>query len=117
MSRSETLVYSPESNIFRADPYAGNLAGIDYLECRNGPTVRHRYRNLAMEFRNIKFSDVAKMYTEFYQNSCPFRKGYGKADRYLTLHLREGCKSTKQKELRTFGYLPDILLLNDAALF
>jgi len=116
-AREETIVYTTDSETFRSDPFAGNLAGIDYLKCRTGPTIRHRYRNLAMNFEKVKYKQAAKKFHSYYDNNCPFRKNYGPPDRYLTLHLKDGCRYTKQKELRIFCFLADILIFKDAVLF
>lgn len=116
INRKETLIYKPDVTTFRADPYAGSLIGIDYLTCRNGPSVRHRYRNLAMHFKNVDFHEMKKMYSRYYER-CPFNPNYKEIDRYLTLHLKDGCRYTKQKELRIYCYISDLLIFSDAVLY
>ena len=117
VERSETMVYQPETNIFRSDPYTGSLVGIDYMVCRNGETVRHRHRNLVMYFPNLKFKDMRKMFIRYYKEECPFNPKNKETDSYLTLHLRDGCRYTKQKELRIYCYVADALVFRDAALY
>jgi len=115
--REETLIYEPGTNIFRSDPYSGSLVGIDYLECRNGETVRHRHRNLVMHFGKIHFKKMQNMFCRYYKEECPFNPKIKDVNRYLGLHLRDGCRYTKQKELRIYCYVADVLVFKDAALF
>jgi len=116
--RKESLIYEPGSRIFRSDPYTGSLVGMDYLLCRHGETIRHRHRNLVMNFKNIKFKKMKKMFVHYYRKKCPFNpRRYKETDKYLTLHLKDGCRYTKQKELRIFCYIADILMFKDAVLF
>src|SRR5205809_1861826 len=116
-ARKETVIYDVDSKSFRSDLYAGNLAVIDYLHCCNVSTIRYRYRNLVMNFAQVPFKDIAEKYQRFYDHDCPFRSGYKEVDRYLNLHLREGCRFTKQKELRTFCFLSDVLVFADNLLY
>jgi len=116
LSRDECIVYEPRTKQFRADPYAGSLIGIDYLVCRTGQTIRHRYRNLIMHFKEIEYESMKEKYLRYYFRSCPFNPKYDKIDRFLTLHLRDGCRYTKQKELRIYCYIADLLMFADAVL-
>jgi len=115
--REETIIYEPGTRQFRSDPYSGSLVGIDYLMCRRGETVRHRHRNLAMRFRNVSFAKMQEMFVRYYRDRCPFNPGQVEIDRYLTLHLKDGCRYTKQKELRIYCYIADLLIFRDAALY
>lgn len=115
--RDEVVIYEPATNIFRSDPYSGCLVAIDYLVCRNGDTVRHRHRNLAMHFPNVSFKKMKKMFVRYYKEECPFNPRTGETDSYLTLHLRDGCRYTKQKELRIYCYIADVLAFKDAVLY
>jgi len=115
--REETIIYEPGTRQFRSDPYSGSLVGIDYLMCRCGETVRHRHRNLAMRFRNVSFAKMQEMFVRYYRDRCPFNPGQVEIDRYLTLHLKDGCRYTKQKELRIYCYIADLLIFRDAALY
>ena len=115
--RDETIIYEPKVRTFRSDPYAGSLVGIDYLVCRNGESVRHRYSNLAMRFENVNFENMAQKFIRYYETMCPFNPDNEEIDRYLTLHLKDGCRYTKQKELRIYCYMADLLIFKDAALF
>jgi len=114
--RKETIIYEPNTRQFRSDPYSGSLVGIDYLACRLGETVRHRHRNLVIRFENVKFKKMKKMFTRYYRKECPFNPRYKKTDSYLTLHLKDGCRYTKQKELRIYCYVADLLIFQDGAL-
>ncbi|HID86719.1 MAG TPA: hypothetical protein EYP55_04990 [Anaerolineae bacterium] len=122
-ARPESVVYSNNSRTFRGDPYAGALCAVDYLWCRNGPTVRHRYRNLVIRFAKAPYAQVVEMYRRYYRTRCPFqeeqvetlRKKEGL--RYLTLHLKDGCRYTKKKELRIICSVADIVLFKDGVLF
>ena len=115
--RKETVIYQPGTRQFRADPYTGSLVGIDYLTCRVGETVRHRHRNLAMQFKNVKFEKMKRMFVRYYKSECPFNPKYKKTDRYLTLHLKDGCRYTKQKELRIYCYIADLLIFKNDTLY
>jgi len=118
LARSETVLYQPKTSKFRSDPYAGSLVGIDYHECRNGPTPQHRFRNLLINFSRISFAEAAKLFEKYHRDYCPMQKSrYSSDDRYLTIHLRDGCRYTKQKELRIFCFLADIVLFQDAILY
>ena len=116
MRRSKTLLYSPRVTTFRSDPYAGNLVAMDYVKCRVGPTVRHRHLNLAIEFAELPFELAREKFQRFHKQACPFRSSYDQADPYLTLHLRDGCRYTKQKELRIFCFYADLVIFSDAVL-
>ena len=115
--REETIIYEPGTRQFRSDPYSGSLVGIDYLMCRRGETVRHRHRNLAMRFRNVSFARMQEMFVRYYRDRCPFNPRQVEIDRYLTLHLKDGCRYTKQKELRIYCHIADLLIFRDAALY
>lgn len=117
VDRADTIVYEPSTRQFRSDPYTGSLVGIDYLTCRNGETVRHRYRNLVIHFPHVNFQKMKEMFMRYYKEECPFRPNNRETDSYLTLHLRDGCRYTKQKELRIYCYVADLLLFRDAALY
>jgi hypothetical protein len=115
-ARPRTLICSTKVTTFRSDPYAGNLVAMDYAKCRVGPTVRHRHVNLAIEFSELPFALARDKFRNFHARKCPFRAGYDKADPYLTLHLRDGCRYTKQKELRIFCFYADLVIFQDAVL-
>jgi hypothetical protein len=117
MEREEAVVYQPATNIFRSDPYSGSLVGIDYLVCRNGETVRHRHRNLIMYFPKLRFKEMRSRFIRYYKEECPFNPKIKGTDSYLTLHLRDGCRYTKQKELRIYCYVADVLMFRDAVLY
>lgn len=112
-----TLVYAPRVTTFRSDPYAGNLAALDYHEYRKGLTPRHRHKDLVVHLPRVPIAAAARKFEGYRERQCPFRPGgYSLADRYLTLHLRDGCRYTKQRELRVCCYLADTDIFQDAAL-
>jgi len=122
-ARAESVIYRNDCVDFRGDPYAGALCAVDYLECRCGPTIRHRHRNLVIHFDNAPYAQVVKMYRGYYQKQCPFQEEQAETlrkeegVRYLTLHLKDGCRYTKRKELRTICSVADVILFRDGVLF
>lgn len=117
-SRPETVVYNVGTTTFRGDPYAGALVAIDYLMCRKGPSFENRYRNLAINFQNAGLEQLLQKSRLFYERDCPLARApsEGIDIPYLMLHLREGCKYTKQKELRVFCFFADIILFRNGLL-
>lgn len=120
--RKESLVFSPKytakksKKSFRTDPYAGMLAFFDYCFSRIG-TVRQRRYNLVFRPKGISYNVMEKMYKNYWKNKCPF--GLDELDNIplMTLHLREGCRYTKNKQLRIFGYLSDMMIFDDFVLY
>jgi len=117
-SRPRTIIYSNDSKTFRADPYAGALVAVDYLKCRNGPTTQHRHANLAIHFQNVSIDQVVEKAKGYHTRNCPLKSGPRRrsGDSYYTLHLRDGCRYTKQKELRTICYFADLVVFKDGVL-
>lgn len=115
--RPHWVVYSNASSTFRADPYGGSALAIDYMHCRTGATARERDRNLVVHFSEVSISDVEDKWEHYYEHRCPFRSGYSSDERYLTMHLREGCRFTKQKEIRLFFSACDLVMFKDGFLF
>ncbi len=117
-ARGQTVIYHNSSKTFRSDPYAGALIAVDYLLCRNGPTRQHRFRSLAIHFREASISQVVRKAQRYHERDCPLRAEADAANlsRYYSLHLREGCRYTKQKEIRTICAFADIIIFKDGIL-
>lgn len=118
-ARGETVLYMTGSKSFRGDPYAGALVAIDYLRCREGPTPMHRRRNLGILFPSASIRQLTDKCRGFHKTGCPL--GWGperaKASPYYTLHLRDGCRYTKQKEIRIICYFADFIVFEDGIVF
>lgn len=117
LSREDTLIY--QASTVRGDPYAGVLSALDYLHCRTGPSYEDRHTNLIIEFTNASIGDMLSKASSFYCNSCPFNTEKvedAEQATYLMLHLRDGCRYTKQKEIRVFCYFADGIIFNDGVL-
>lgn len=123
LSRPKTIIYSNDSQTFRSDPYGGTAVAVDYLRCRKGRKVADRHTNLAVMFRMAPVSDIEEKYQAFYEKRCPFREDYNELRHssggipYLNLHLKEGCKFTKQKEIRQICAFADILIFRDGVIY
>lgn len=102
---------------FRSDPYAGMQAFFDYCFCRVGDTPMQRRHNLAFRAEGVPFETYRDMYSGYWRKKCPF--GHDKSDLipFLNLHIKQGCTYTKNKQLRTYGYLSDILIFDDFVIF
>lgn len=116
-SRKESFVFVTSVDRYRADPYTGLLPVLDYCYCRNGETIRDRYRNLIFHFTKISYDDVKAQCAKYHERDCPLREDYKNVDRFLSLHLREGCRFTKPKELRIYFYFADVVIFKDAVLY
>lgn len=115
--RNNSLIFFTKTNNFRADPYTGTMLVYDYSFCRFGPKKTDRHTNLIIHFPNITLNDVKKKYFHYYKSRCTFQRDYNCDSQYLTLHLRDGCKFTKQKEIRIYFYFADLMILNDCVLY
>lgn len=113
--RAESLIYRAGTNTLRSDPYAGALIALDYLRCRNGPTRQHRFRNLILHMPQVSIGEMVGQAQRFYERDCPLCWGAQDANlsRLYSLHLREGCRYTKQKEIRTFCAFADMIVFKD----
>jgi hypothetical protein len=116
-TRKESFIFTTSVDRYRADPYTGLLPVLDYCYCRNGATIRDRYRNLIFHFSEISYNDVKSQCAKYHERDCPMRKDYKDVDRFLSLHLREGCRFTKPKELRIYFYFADVVVFKDAVLY
>ena len=116
-TREESFIFGTNTNNYRADPYTGVLPVFDYCYCRMGTSIRERYRNLILHFPNISFSKVKAQTSKYHERDCPLRKDYAGVNRSLSLHLREGCRFTKPKELRIYFYFADMVVFKDQVLY
>jgi len=124
VGRAYSLVQEPKfeasasQEAFRTDPYAGMQAFFDYCFCRIGPTTRERQHNLVLRARGVPFQAYADKYTRYWERQCPFRAGYEPDDiPLLNLHVKSGCRYTKSKALRTYGYISDMLIFDDFLIY
>jgi len=125
-SRKKSLIYSAHfkaqksAEHMRTDPYAGHLSFFDYCYCRVGPLISQRRYNLIFEAKGVSFKNFKEVYHSYWEKKCPYGKSNDlDMDEILnvTLHLRNGCTYTRPKTLRTYGYLPDMLIFDDYVLF
>jgi hypothetical protein len=124
LGRSKSLIQSHEfiattsQEHFRTDPYAGMQAFFDYCFCRVGETTMHRRYNLVFEARGVALDVYTNMYHSYWKQSCPFNKSDIPDNiPLLNLHIKSGCTYTKNKQLRTYGYLSDMLIFDDFVIF
>jgi len=116
-TRKESFVFVTSVKKYRADPYTGFLPVLDYCYCRTGQNIRDRYRNLIFHFTQISYNDVKAQCARYHQRDCALREDYKDVDRFLSLHLREGCKFTKPKELRIYFYFADVVIFKDTVVY
>ena len=133
-SREETIIYQCDAT-FRGDPYAGSLAAIDYLMCRQGKTYEERESNLVLCFGSVtenndtisvessKCSVDDFIHTvhnsgsknlltiEHYEDLDPTDIG-----RYY-MQVRYGSTYSKVKHIRVFSYFADAIIFADGALW
>jgi len=103
---------------FRTDPYAGMQAFFDYCFCRVGETTIQRQYNLIFEAIGVNLEVYSNMYHNYWDRSCPFKEsGIPVNIPLLNLHIKVGCTFTKNKQLRTYGYLSDMIIFDDFVIF
>ena len=117
LSRDQSFVFYASTKTLRADPYTGTLLVYDYSFCRYGATKDDRHTNLVVHLPRVGLDQLAGKYSGFYDRGCPFKDNSVNDARYLALHLRDGCRFTKQKELRVFFYFADVVVLDDLVLY
>lgn len=133
-SRNQTVIYQCNAK-FRGDPYAGTLAAIDYLLCRQGKTYEERESNLVLCFGSIKENDSN---ISVISNRCSVNdfiravhnsgsknllttKSFEELDskdigRYY-MQVRYGSTYSKAKHIRVFSYFADAIIFKDGALW
>jgi hypothetical protein len=119
-NREECFIYRADVANFRADPYTGVIMALDYTYTRTGPTRRHRSMTFVTHFPKVPVKEVQAKYENYYEKRCAFNPNYNPSetgDQFLTLHLQEGCRYTKPKEMRIYFYFSDITILKDFVLF
>ncbi|RYD02609.1 hypothetical protein N752_25105 [Desulforamulus aquiferis] len=124
--RNQTIVFRPGGRLFEHanDPYSGMLAFFDYVFCRTGQGVEDRVKNLIYmpvntNIHNITDEFCPSGYSNFWQNSCPFRRNTVPSvnDQFkISHHLQYGCVFTKIKPLRILGYFSDMIVFQDSML-
>ncbi len=136
-SRSDTIVYQVDSKTFRSDPYAGCIAAIDYLKCREGRTFEERRYNLvtiwgklAIDEENetiqittehessikslsdsVKASESKNILTKDYDDLSNHE-----IPRYF-MQMRYGSTFSKTKVVRIFAYFADAILFPNGSLW
>lgn len=120
LNRKESLIFLSKTKTFRADPYTWSILVYDYCFCRFWKLKENRHKNLIIHLPEVSFLELEKKYKYYYDTKCPLKWScFSKKDdiQYLTLHLREWCKFTKQKEFRIFFYFADMIILKDKILY
>jgi len=135
-SRKTTVLYKANSG-FRGDPYAGSLAAIDYLLCREGKTFEDRNSNLVMVFGKMAIDDndqtititnkagstIQRLFKDV--KACAkhnlLTKDYAELksseiSRYY-MQMRYGSTYSKVKHIRVFSHFADAILFPDGALW
>lgn len=120
LNRDESLVFFSKTKSFRADPYTWTILVYDYCFCRFWINKENRHKNLIIHLPEVTFSELREKYVNYYNSKCPLKwcTTWRCSDvQYLTLHLRDWCKFTKQKEFRIFFYFADMIILKDKVLY
>jgi hypothetical protein len=92
-------------------------AFFDYCFCRIGPSHRQRQHNLVFRAVGVTFDSYAQKYRSYWKRRCPFRGAQPPENvPFLNLHIKSGCRYTKDPTLRTYGYLSDTLTFDDFVL-
>lgn len=133
-SRPLTIVYQCDAK-FRGDPYAGTLAALDYLLCRQGKTYEERDMNLVLCFGRINETNE-KIIVQ--SNKCSINdfihtvhnsssKNLLMIERFEDLNpkdigryymqVRYGSTYSKVKHIRVFSYFADAIIFTDGALW
>ena len=135
--REETVIYTLGTKGFRADPYAGCLTAIDFMQCRAGSryTFEERNKNLVVAFGKV-VSDAANEIIDIngsmsVERFCKdvrssekrnlLKNKYsdlkeGQVPRYY-MQVRYGSMFSKNKAVRMFSYYADAILFKDGALW
>lgn len=136
-SRDKSILYQVDSKTFRSDPYAGCIAAIDYLKCREGKTFEERRYNLITIWgkleidhpnKTITISTKKKSTINSLVNSVKnsearniLKKNYSQLKNYeiprYYMQMRYGSTFSKPKEVRIFAYFADAILFPDGALW
>ncbi len=137
LKRKETVIYMPQTNNFRSDPYAGCLTAIDYMQCRtgNGKTFENREKNLVFSFGKVVKDDKKKSIDvkgslsveTFCKNVISTEKKNLLNKKYKELkkeqiaryymQVRYGSTFSKNKSIRIFSTFADAILFKDGALW
>jgi hypothetical protein len=136
-SRENTLVYQVDSRTFRSDPYAGCIAAIDYLKCREGKTFEERRYNLITIWGKLTIDEENETIIVTTENGSTIKslsdsvksseskniltKDYEdlrshEIPRYF-MQMRYGSTFSKTKVVRIFAYFADAIIFPDGALW
>ncbi|MBR4133998.1 MAG: hypothetical protein IKU04_05695 [Bacteroidales bacterium] len=134
ISRDRTIIYQCDST-FRGDPYAGTLAAIDYLLCRQGKTFEERESNLVLCFGRVKEEEdtISVTSSKCSVNNFIHTVHNSSTKNLLTIEhfedldskdigryymqVRYGSTYSKVKHIRVFSYFADAIIFTDGALW
>ncbi|WP_431769974.1 hypothetical protein [Streptococcus gallolyticus] len=136
-SRKRTIIYKVNAK-FRADPYPGCLAALDYMLTRRGQTYEDRDFNLVIAWGDVHFDEdtgvldivaaknqtITDLFELVKRNDIKqdiLTKSYEEIDfeqlpRYF-MQLRFGSTFSKPKHVRVYSYFSDAILFPDGALW
>ena len=122
--REYTVFYQVDAK-YRCDPYAGCIAAIDYLQCREGKSFEERKYNLVLVWGNIVctagkikvdgankasindyFKDIKASNTHILLNKTYEQLKAHEIPRYY-MQARYGSTYSKNKSIRVFSYFAD----------
>jgi len=133
-SREQTIIYQCDAK-FRGDPYAGTLAAIDYLMCRQGKTYEERESNLVLCFGSVTEEDdtISVESTKCSVDDFIHTVHNSGSKNLLTIEhfddldpkdigryymqVRYGSTFSKVKHIRVFSYFADAIIFTDGALW
>ena len=133
-SREKTIIYQCDAQ-FRGDPYAGTLAAIDYLLCRQGKTYEERESNLVLCFGSVTEGEdsITVESTKCSVNDFIHTVHNSGSKNLLTIEhfndldpkdigryymqVRYGSTYSKVKHIRVFSYFADAIIFTDGALW
>ena len=133
-SREKTIIYQCDAQ-FRGDPYAGTLAAIDYLLCRQGKTYEERESNLVLCFGSVTEGEdsIEVESTKCSVNDFIHTVHNSGTKNLLTIEqfndldpkdigryymqVRYGSTYSKVKHIRVFSYFADAIIFTDGALW
>ena len=131
------MVYQVDSRTFRSDPYAGCIAAIDYLKCREGKTFEERRYNLITIWGKLTIDEENETIIVTTENGSTIKslsdsvksseskniltKDYEdlrshEIPRYF-MQMRYGSTFSKTKVVRIFAYFADAIIFPDGALW
>lgn len=135
-NRKESIFYQVDAK-FRGDPYAGAIAAIDYLACREGKTFEERGRNVVLVLGKLNVNHKEKTFDVVNSKNASindFFKDVKQTERHNLLtrdysalknreipryfmQVRYGSTYSKVKHIRVFSYFADAILFPDGSLW